>query len=76
MSWNEAQKRYAHSEKGLAARKRYFSSLKGKTTKERYMAKRKAKLQELKKQKAITEDLTVTEPKEEEIQKNDKKVIK
>lgn len=46
--WSEAQKRYAHSEKGKLARKKYQSSEKAKLARQRYMAKRKAKLTEAK----------------------------
>lgn len=54
MSWTETQKKYAHSEKGLAARKRYFMSEKGKATLARNILKRKIKLQEMKKQKNLS----------------------
>ncbi len=49
MSWTEAQRKYAHSEKGIAARKRFQQSEKGKALRAKYMAKRKTKLQEMKK---------------------------
>ncbi len=49
MSWTEAQRKYAHSEKGLAARKKFQQSEKGKALRAKYAAKRKAKLQEMKK---------------------------
>lgn len=46
MTWTEAQKRYARSEKGKAARKRYQDSEKGKAARARYMARRNEKLTE------------------------------
>lgn len=53
--WTEAQKRYAHSEKGKLARKKYQSSEKGRASHLAYLAKRKAKLAETKKDKEITQ---------------------
>lgn len=46
--WSEAQKRYAHSPKGIQARKKYQASDKAKEARKRYMEKRKAKLAEIK----------------------------
>lgn len=49
MTWSEAQRHYAHSERGKDARKRYQMSEKGKAARARYMEKRNKKLE----QKAI-----------------------
>lgn len=70
MSWTEAQKKYARSEKGKASRMRYFLSEKGKAARAKYMAKRKARLQEMKKQKNLDAKPAVIEAK------NKKKVSK
>lgn len=43
MAWTPAQKKYAHSAKGVAARKLYQESEKGKLARARYLASRKAK---------------------------------
>ena len=48
MAWTEAQKRYAHSPKGIQARKKYQSSEKAKEARKRYQLKRKARLAEAK----------------------------
>lgn len=69
MSWTETQKKYDHSEKGIAARKRFMQSEKGKALIAKYLAKRKAKRQEMKKQKNLVK------PVISEI-KNNKKVNK
>jgi DNA-binding PadR family transcriptional regulator len=63
MSWTEAQKRYARSEKGKTSRMRYFLSEKGKAARAKYMAKRKARLEEIKKQKNLDVKPIVTEAK-------------
>lgn len=46
VSWTNAQKNYAKSEKGKLARKKYQMSEKGKATHLEYLAKRKARLQQ------------------------------
>lgn len=51
--WSEAQKRYAHSERGKLARKKYQSSEKAKESRRRYMLKRKARLAEVKQTEEI-----------------------
>ncbi len=67
--WSEAQKRYAHSEKGKLARKKYQSSEKAKEARKRYMEKKKAQLTELK-QKQVEEVKPVkNEPKVDKIKK-------
>lgn len=40
MTWTEAQKKYARSEKGKLARKRYQLSEKGREARRRYMLKK------------------------------------
>lgn len=51
--WSEAQKRYAHSPKGIEARKKYQSSEKAREARRRYMLKRKARLAETKQPEEI-----------------------
>ena len=76
MSWTETQKKYAHSEKGLAARKRYFMSEKGKATLARNILKRKTKLQEMKKQKNLNVKPAVIElENNKKVNKNNDKLL-
>ena len=54
MSWTNAQKKYAKSEKGKIARQKYQSSEKAKEAHHRYMLRRKAKIAEVKQVNEIT----------------------
>lgn len=67
--WSEAQKRYAHSEKGKLARKKYQSSEKAKLARQRYIAKRKVKLAEMKQKQVETANQVESEPKVDKIKK-------
>lgn len=49
MAWTNAQRQYAHSQKGKEARKRYQESEKGKAARAKYMERRRLKQE----QKAI-----------------------
>lgn len=52
--WSEAQKRYAKSPGGKAARQKYQASEKGRAKRKEYLARRRAKLAETKQTKVIT----------------------
>lgn len=51
MAWSDAQKRYAKSESGKAARLKYQQSEAGKASRVRYLAKKKALQKEAKEPK-------------------------
>ncbi len=71
MSWSQAQRKYASSPAGKAARQKYQASLKGKATRAAYMARRKAKRADTKQTKVITLNTPETIP---EIVKGKKEV--
>lgn len=76
MSWTETQKKYAHSEKGIAARKRFMQSEKGKALMTKYQAKRKAKRQEIKKQKNLdTAPVAIEVKNNKKVNKNNPKLL-